>query len=220
MTVPRRRAQACVGVGAAWLALATGSACADQSSQQAPAAQPNASVSTAARLDFTINIGKFVFFRVGTGAYPTASGTIDTVAFALQPTIPGGAVTPGNGSNVAVNWSGAAPTTSVTGTNTSVAVEVRSNGGTVSLTAAMTTALASGANTIPASQIQLATSDANLPAPSVPNTGTGPAVSVVATAFAGLVTQRSANWTVSYANTATPAAGLYTGQITFTATTL
>lgn len=140
-----------------------------------------------------------------------------SVAFVLAPSIPGVPTTPVAGSNTSVNWSGAAPSFSITPSGNVLPVEVRSNAGQITLRATATTALASGANTIPLSEITIATSDINLPAPLIPNTGTGPAVTVVATAFAGLVTQRTANWTLSYANLASRRAGTYTGQVTFTA---
>ena len=168
-------------------------------------------------LDFEINIDKFIFFRVGTGAFPSASGTVDTVNFTLTPQIPPGPVTPANGNSTALNWTAVAPTYNVSGSNLVLPVEVRSNAGTVSLRAAVTSALVSGANSIPLSQITIASSDPNLPAPLIPNAGTGPAVNVTGTAFSNLVTVRSANWTFSYSAATAPRAGIYNGQITFTA---
>ena len=174
-------------------------------------------LSTSVNLDFTIAIDKFIFFRIGDGTWPTTGGKTSSVAFVLAPSIPGVPTTPVAGSNTSVNWSGAAPSFSITPSGNVLPVEVRSNAGQVTLRATATTALASGANTIPLSEITIATSDSNLPAPLIPNTGTGAAVNVVATAFAGLVTQRTANWTLSYANLASRRAGTYTGQVTFTA---
>ncbi|MCJ0764770.1 hypothetical protein [Variovorax terrae] len=171
--------------------------------------------SSTANLDFVLNIGKFIFFRVGTGAFPTASATVDTVAFNAVPAIPAGAVVPVAGNNTTVVWNGALP--AFTAAATSLPVEVRSNAGQISIRATATTPLNSGANNIPLSQIVLSSSDANLPAPVVPNTGTGPAVNVTGTAFSNLVTVRSANWTFSYNPLATQRAGVYTGQISFTA---
>ena len=173
--------------------------------------------SATAFLDFEINIDKFIFFRVGTGAFPSASGTVDTVNFTLTPQIPPGPITPANGNSTALSWNAAAPTYNVGGSNLVLPVEVRSNAGTVSLRAAVTSALVSGANSIPLSQITIASSDANLPAPLIPNAGTGPAVNVTGTAFSNLVTVRSANWTFSYSAATAPRAGVYNGQITFTA---
>jgi hypothetical protein len=176
----------------------------------------SAGLTTQSNLDFVINLGKFVFLRVGTGTYPTASGTEDTVTFALTPSIPPG-VTPTTGSNQGVAWNATAPTSAIAATNAVLPVEVRSNAGTISLTATATKPLSSGTNTIPLSQITITSSDANLPPPPVPNAGVGTAVTVTGTSFSNLVTQRSANWTFAYAGTPPPAAGSYSGTITFTA---
>ncbi|MDR6520496.1 hypothetical protein [Variovorax atrisoli] len=182
-------------------------------------AGPSATVplSTGVNLDFTIAIDKFIFFRIGNGAWPTPGGTPSTVSFVLTPSIPPVPTTPVAGNNRSVNWSGAAPAFSVTPSGNALPVEVRSNAGQVTLRATATTPLASGASTIPLSEITIASSDANLPAPQIPNTGTGTAVNVAGTAFANLVTQRTATWTFSYANLASRTAGTYTGQVTFTA---
>lgn len=200
----------------AWPALCLESVYADQGFQAAPAGTPNQPVSASARLDFITNIDKYLFFRVGTGAYPTASATIDTVAFALTPSIPAAPTTPVNGNSVSVNWNAASPTI---GAPTSVVlpVEVQGNAGQITIRATATTALTSGANTIPLSSIVITSSDANLPAPLVPNAGTGASVNVTGSAFTNLVTNRAANWTFAYNNAVVPSAGVYTGQITFTA---
>lgn len=191
---------------------------ADQQTTTAPNSNRTQAVSASAQLDFIINIGKFIFFRVGTGAYPTASSTVDNVSFNTAPSIPAGAVTPVAGNNTSVNWSGAAPTFSVTtSSNTVLPVEVRSNAGQISIRAQATTPLTSGTNTIPMSQIVITSSDANLPAPLIPNTGQGAAVNVAGTSFSNLVTTRNANWTFAYNLLTNPAAGTYNGQITFTA---
>lgn len=195
-------------------------ATADEATTTASSRNPNARVSASADLDFILNIGKFLYFRVGTGAFPTPSATIDTVSFTVAPVIPGGGVTPsGSGNNVAVDWNGAAPGASVAGSNTALPVEVRCNGGPVSIRAMVSAPLASGASTIPMSQIAVASSDANLPAPPLPAAGTGPAVDVASTGFGNLVTVRNAVWTFSYAPVTLPAAGNYSGQISFTAST-
>jgi len=172
---------------------------------------------SSASLDFVLNIGKFIFFRIGTGAFPTASGTVDTVAFSVAPAIPAGGVAPVTGNGTAVAWNGAGPALSATGANTVLPVEVRSNAGPINIKAAATLPLSSGAHTIPLSQISVSSSDANLPAPPIPDTGTGAAVNVTGTAFSNLVTVRSANWTFSYTPLTSPIAGVYTGQISFTA---
>jgi len=191
---------------------------ADLQTAIAPVANPTAAVSVSASLDFTINLGKFLFFRVCTGAYPTASNTIATVAVTLSPTIPVGAVVPADGANTAVAWSGAAPSFSAALTGQALAVEVRSNAGAVTVRASPTTALSSGASTIPFSQITVVSSDpTNVPAPLIPDTGTGSAVAIAGSSFSNLVTTRSATWTFGYSNSIGVAAGNYTGQVTFTA---
>lgn len=168
-------------------------------------------------LDFAIAIDKFLFFRIGDSAWPTLSSAVSNVGFVLTPSIPAVPTTPAAGNNTAVAWSGGAPAFTVASSGNVLPVEVRSNAGQVTLRATATTALASGANTIPLSEILVASSDSNLPAPAIPNTGTGTAVNVVGTAFTNLVTVRTANWTFSYANLASRTAGTYTGQVTFTA---
>lgn len=200
------------------VALWPASAVADQQRVTNPMGNPNRAISARARLDFVINMGKFLFFRVGTGAFPSASGAIDAVSFITQPTIPPGATALVNGSGMAVTWNGAPPVFSVAASNNVLPVEVRSNAGQVTLRATATTPLSSGANSIALSQIILTSSDGvNLPAPLIPDTGTGASVNVTGTAFANLVTVRGANWTFGYANTVAAPAGVYTGQVTFTA---
>lgn len=197
-------------------AVASHACLADQGFQAAPNTAPNQAVSASARLDFIANINKFIFLRVGAGAYPTASATVDTVTFALTASIPATAAVPVNSSNTIVSWNKVAPTFGTTG-STVLPVEVRSNAGQVTLQASATTPLTSGANTIPMSSLVIATSDVNLPAPVVPNAGIGASVNVVGSSFTNLVTTRAANWTFSYSNPTAPTAGIYTGQVTFTA---
>lgn len=189
---------------------------ADSSTSSAGA---SASRSTAVDLDFTLSIDKFIFFRIGSGTWPTPGGATSTVSFALTPSIPGGPTTLATSNNTAVNWSGAAPSFSVTPSGNVLPVEVRSNAGQVVLRATATTPLASGANTIALSEITIATSDANLPAPLIPDAGTSTGVNVTGTSFGNLVTLRNADWTFLYANLAHHPAGTYTGQVTFTAST-
>ncbi|MBE7367291.1 hypothetical protein [Ramlibacter pallidus] len=167
-----------------------------------------------ADLDFRIDIGKFLFFRVGSGAYPTASTTVDTVTLNTAPNIPPGAVVPVPGNSTTVNWDGTLP---IPANSASVPVEVRSNAGQVTIRATVVQPLTSGANTIPMSQIVMGTSDPALPAPVLPNTLTGPAVNVAGTAFSNLVTLRSATWSFSYSPAPGQPAGNYTGQVRFTA---
>lgn len=168
-------------------------------------------------LDFTIGIERFIFFRIGDGALPTPGGTRSTASFVLTPSIPGGPTTPATGNNTHLNWSGAAPTFSVASSGNVLPVEVRSNAGTVSLYAAVSTPLASGANTLPMSVIAVSSSDPLLPAPAIPASGSGTPVTIPPTDSTGLVTVRTAMWTFSYVNSASRTAGNYLGTVAFTA---
>ncbi len=179
---------------------------------------PFGTLTASARLDFILNIGKFLFFRIGTGAYPTASSTIDQVTFTLVPSIPAGPTTPSfTLNNAVVNWSGSIPSFVASSSSNVLPVEVRSNAGQVTIRATVSSPLASGLNTIPMSEISIASSDANLPGPTIPNSGTGPTVNVTGTAFSNLVTIRSANWTFAYSPVTVPSPGTYSGQLSFTA---
>jgi hypothetical protein len=186
---------------------------ADQGSQTSAS---NKLISASARLDFTTNIDKYVFLSVGAGAFPSASSTLDTIAFTLTPSIPGVPTTPINGNNTSVNWNGNLPTIEANSTRT-LPVAVRSNAGQVTIRATTSTGLTSGVYTIPLSSIIITSNDSNLPAPLIPNTGTGASVNVTGSTFNDLVTSRAAEWTFAYNNTIIPSAGIYTGQITFTA---
>lgn len=187
---------------------------------------------TSARLDFTINIDRMVYLRVGNGSAhaggasgtgPAASGSVNNLSFGLGPmSIPGVPTTTVNGNNQAVNWNGTVPgyATPVT---TSLPVEVRSNAGQVRITAQVSAPLTNGSFIIPMSEIAITSSNsAQLPAPVVPDTGTGPAVNVAlggpgTAAAPTLLTYRTANWSFSYVPVTSPVAGNYSGQITFSA---
>ncbi|QMV72176.1 hypothetical protein HS961_04630 [Comamonas piscis] len=174
----------------------------------------------AVALNFAIQIDKFLFFRIGDGAWPTPGGTTSQVNFALSPSIPAVPTTPVNSNNTAVNWNGAAPTFSVAASGNVLPVEVRSNGGQVSVFATVTTALTSGSNTIPMNMVSVTSSDATLPAPTIPATGTGTSVNVSGGgtgAVNSLVTIRNANWTFAYNSAISRTAGNYSGQLSFTA---
>ncbi|WP_398501361.1 hypothetical protein [Variovorax sp.] len=162
-------------------------------------------------MDFTVTIGKFIYLRVG----PTGN-TVATVDFALRPAIPAVPTVPVNGNGVAVPWSGAAPTFTVTPANAVLPVEVRSNAGTVALRANVAAPLTSGANTIAMTAVTISSDNPGLPAPPVPASGSGTAVNVAGTTFSNLVTQQTANWTFAFAPT-NPPAGQYSGRLDFTA---
>ena len=171
-----------------------------------------ASTTAAARLDFKIIIPRVLFLAVGTGAAGTtlvANSTIDLVTFDYT-TNPGAI---GSGA-VAATISGNV-----------VPVRVLGNAGAITLTATTVGALTTGVagEVIPWSEITVVSSDTpNLPSPAIPTSGTGASSNVAVTA--GKITNRTANWTYSYANSAVLAAGTYGGtvannsRITYTAT--
>jgi hypothetical protein len=185
---------------------------AEMQTTTAPNSNTTQAVSASARLDFNLSIGKFLFFRVGSGTFPSTSSTVDTVTFNAAPSIP---ASPGNGNSQSISWNGSAP--AFTANNATLPVEVRSNAGQISIRATASTPLSSGTVTLPLSDIKITSSDSNLPAPLVPASGTGAAVNVTGTSFANLITERNANWTFSYLPSAPPTAGVYQGVITFTA---
>ena len=183
-----------------------------------------------ARLDFAIRIDKFIFLRVGTGGGftgsesgtgPAANSTVDTVAFTSTASFPAVPTTATNGNNKPASWSGGAPSFTASAPVT-LPVEVRSNSGPVRITGQATTPLTSGSNTIPMTAIAITSSSAQFPAPVVPATGVSPAVAVAVggtgtNAAPSLLTWRAANWTFAYTPSAATPAGVYNGQITFTA---
>lgn len=208
----------CTAVAVACLLATAAAPTAVQAASATAGPSSNVPLTTApVSLNFTIAIDKFIFFRIGDGAWPVPGGTTSSVAFTVTPTIPGGPTTPTAGNNKSVNWSGAAPPLGVTSTGNVLGVEVRSNAGQIGLHATVTTPLTSGANTIPMSEITISSSASTLPAPVIPNTGSGATVNVTASDTTGLVTLRTANWTFAYANLASRTAGTYTGLVTFTA---
>jgi hypothetical protein len=193
-------------------------------------------ISTDAHLDFSINIDRVIYLRVGNGATgslsgvasgtgPPASADINTLSFVADPlsalALPGAALQ--KGINQSVNWDGRAPSPGRFGAHT-LPVEVRSNAGQVRLTAQVSTALSSGSHTIPMSDITISSSDAaHLPAPSLGNTGAEVNVGLGGhgtKAAPLLLTHRTADWTFRYVPTTAPVAGLYKGQITFSACAL
>jgi hypothetical protein len=191
-------------MGSFCLCALTAIAHAERTTATAPGA-----LSTQARLDFTINIDKFLYLQVG-----GAGATINEVRFALSPLIPATPTSPVNGSSRPVTWSGAGPNFAVTPSGNVLPVTVRSNAGQVTLRATAVAPLISGTgtSTIALSQISVNSSDANLPAPPLDGSTS---VNVVGSA----VTELTSNWTFTYAPSGAnlPAAGIYNGQVTFTA---
>ena len=161
--------------------------------------------SAVARLDFRVIVPRVLFLAVGAGAAGFANNTtIDTVTFDYT----------SNPAAVGTN----APAGVVNGNV--VPVRVVGNNGQVSLAASTTGALTNAtADTIAWSEISAISSLPALPSPTIPNTGAG-AASNVTLSSGTKITDRTANWTFSYANSAVVAPGTYgttNGRVTYTA---
>lgn len=162
----------------------------------------------AAKLDFRVIVPRILFLGVGTGATGTAltnNTTVDRLDFDLSAT----AATIGNGTAIAPT----ANTGGFTGTGTPIPVRVRGNNGQIVLTSTNSGDLVSGSDTIPFSEIISTSSSSDLDVPAASGGSTNPVFNAGSTK----VTSRSANWTFTYANTLTPAAGEYNGTVTYTA---
>lgn len=158
-----------------------------------------------ADLNFRVVVPRVLFLGVGTGSTTLANNTTEnTVTFDYS-------------TNAAALGTGAAAAV-ITGNV--VPVRVVGNNGQITLSATTTGALTNGtADTIAWSQITSTSSLAALPSPVIPATGTG-ATSNVTVSSGTKVTDRSANWTFSYANAAVVAPGTYgttNGRVTYTA---
>jgi hypothetical protein len=181
----------------------------------------NGAGTASARARFSIVIPKFLYLQVGTGTPLTNNAAIDTILFDM--TLSAGAI--GNGTAQAGtggDLTGGAVTARVLGNNFTAAVN---------LTATTTGAMSNGTQTIPWSQISVATPTAITVVPAA--TGTLPHPGTLATPFAASgattvsltpvnrVINRAAKWTFSYKNTTIPAAGTYgatvanRGQVTY-----
>ncbi|HPY40037.1 MAG TPA: hypothetical protein PLM98_05930 [Thiolinea sp.] len=172
---------------------------------------PGRALTVSARLDFNINIDKVIYFRVG-----DASG-INTVDITTTASIPTSTtpVTATTGNNKPVAWNGAAPSFSTMNT-VSLPVQLRSNAGQVNIKTTVSSPLSNGTISLPFSGLKITSNDSNFPAPLVPDTGTGASVNVTPT-LSGLVTERTANWSFAYSTTQPLSAGVYNGQLLFTA---
>lgn len=160
------------------------------------AAAQSGGAGAAVDLDFVIDIPEFISFRVGAAASKstiTFSPTVNEVRTAA-------ADVAGTGGDVGGG---------------AVTVELQGNTGSVTITETTTgtTGLVNGANTISWAQIDT-TAGGTIPAPTLSNNSSN--TSNVA-AVNGVV-DASDTWTFDYDNPATiPAAGNYTGTVTYTA---
>ncbi len=148
-----------------------------------------------ARLDFQVVIPRFISFQVG-----SANAAVDKVVFNVA------------AANVGSGGTAVGPTS-----GSPVAVTLKGNGGAINLTADTTgTSLTSGVDIIPFTQINSITSSGTITAPTLVENGVSAAVAVPVSL--GRVTDRSATWSYTYANTAIVGAGTYDGQVKYTAT--
>lgn len=156
-------------------------------------------LSTAARIDMSIVIPRFLQFQVG-----TAGGTIDVVTF----NVPAASVGAGGAGIAGVSSGGA--------------VTVRANTGQVTITPTTNAGgLGNGGGQfINFNTIATTSSDVNVPAPALVN---GAGVGALTVLSAAPVTNRTATWTYNYNNVAIPNPGTYgaggTGRVTYTAAT-
>ena len=173
-------------------------------------------VTATARVNLTITVPKLILLRVGSD-----NTTVDTVSWSLTPTwvtAPGTLTSGTSSQNTA--WNGAAPTFPVTSATSTLAVYAWTNGPTATINCAVGAGLAStpsitGGPTM--TDIEVVTGGTT-PLPH-PGTNLG---SCASTAFTSN-SLYSGTWIFSLAATATPAswpAGTYTGQVTYTASTL
>ncbi len=158
-----------------------------------------ANITATARVNFSVVIPKFVFLQVGTGTFLAANATIDTITFNVP------AANVGNGVAVAA--------TAGSGNlgNGAVTVRVIGNNGNMTLGATGPANLLSGTDTLAWTQIATAVTGGATHPPV-----NGAAVTYTAT---NKVVNVNGTWTYTYLNAAAIAAGTYTGQVLYTATT-
>lgn len=163
-----------------------------------------------ARLNFQVIIPRVLFLGVGTGAGTGVLSTLSTNTtineLAFDYTTNATALGTGAAAGSITNTGGFA--------NNQFPVRVFGNNGQITLRATGAD-LSNGSETIPITQITGTSSDPT----NLPNPGVGVAAGVTVPFSAGnKVTDQSATWTFSYANTGTiPAAGAYTSLVTYTA---
>jgi hypothetical protein len=167
---------------------------------QAESTLVNGAGNASARVNFSVVISRVLFLGVGTMTTTPARATnasIDAVTFTYT-----------NPTNVGT---GAAPDTTTNGT---LAVALFGNNGQVTLSVTNPTNLVGAVgntDVIPFTSIGVASDAATLPAPSFGG------AAVLPTLNSGRITNRTANWTFTYGNTASVRPDTYTGQATYTA---
>jgi len=196
----------------------------------ATATNPGRTLTVGAPLNFRVNISKFLFFGIGTGASSTnltPNSTVDFLDFApATTTIPanaGGTTAAITGNNNGVSWNGAPPNFSFP--TRSLPVRVRANGGRVTLMASVVQPLIplSGGSTgnLGFNGLTVTSQNGNLPPPPSPSPGTsaGQAGSpILISPPANGVTDYSATWTFTFTPPANTVPGFYNGRLRYTAT--
>lgn len=159
--------------------------------------------SAAAELDLRVVIPRVLFLGVGTGSgTPLATnGTVDALTFDFTT----------NPLDVGTGAAAGSITSSAPSGTASIPVRVFGNDGQITITATNPAALTNGADTIPFTQLSVTSSNDDLSAPGFSGGTSLPTPT-------GRVTNQTANWTYSYANTVEPASGTYEGRVTYTAT--
>lgn len=146
-----------------------------------------------ARLNFQVNVPRFLEFRVG-----SANAVVDTVVFDVAAADVGNAAAPVAG-------------------DITVDVALRGNGGAISLSADTSAdPLNSGADTIPFSAISTTLDAGTINAPVLTDGASAPVA--VAVTSGTRVTSRTATWSYEFNNAAVYGAGTYAGQVVYTAT--
>ncbi len=170
------------------------------------------------QLRHRVTVPAILYFRVGSATFDD----VDRVTFDLSagPMFPAG--NNNTAASLAVPLGNSTPIDATT--NGALAVDVRSNVGTVNVSYAVSDPsglLGSNGTYLPFEQIETVTSDAALPAPVLANAGAAPgsagSVEVLGNLYSGLVVDRQAIWTYRYRNELIPQAGTYDGRVTYTA---
>ncbi len=157
-----------------------------------------------ANLDLRVVIPRVLFLGVGTGSgTPLATnGVVDALTFDFS-TNP---LDVGTGAAA-----GSITSSGPTSGTASIPVRVFGNDGQITVTATNPLVLTSGTDTIPFTELSVASSNAAFAAPGFSGGTSLPTPT-------GRVTNQTADWTYTYANDTTPAFGTYVGRVTYTAT--
>jgi hypothetical protein len=167
-------------------------------------AESNVGASSAsASLDFQVNIPGIVFLRVGAGTDFQDDTDIDNIVFDVQPAklLSGGSV--------------AATELSGNEGNGTVSVRVWGNIGSLALSSTAVALTDGAGNTIPWSEITVATNGGNAP-PHPAFDADGKMTTSLTAPGNSKVVNRTGTWTYSYANNTQPSEGTYTGRVTYT----